>query len=367
MKTEKICPRCGLKYSYIERRKVGNQTYLLAVHYLKMGSRRKIKKCYLGPEDKYIYVSKMHEFSLRGPVDRLRILNYLDAILNILVLEREKLGEKTRREVVGKLMKTVETFGGKGMKEKRIKTANLLLNLFKSRNKMFSIVTQTWNPISGCSHNCVYCYARRLAETRLKHCPRYMRGFIPRLNENEFNRRFKDGEFVFVVDMGDLFSTSIPKDWIFRVLRYVEKFPKTHFLFLTKNPARYSEFIDYFSENCYLGATIETNRDDLYKEYRISRAPPPSSRYRAMVELDWDKKFISIEPILDFNLDIFVKWIREIDPLIVYIGYDNYNNGLPEPKLAKTLKLVEELEEFTLVLRKTIREALGCSHEEGYR
>jgi len=38
----------------------------------------------------------MHEFTLRGPLDKLRILNYLDTILNL--LGREKLDEKTRRE-----------------------------------------------------------------------------------------------------------------------------------------------------------------------------------------------------------------------------------------------------------------------------
>ena len=239
----------------------------------------------------------------------------------------------------------------------KLRTANLLLNLIKPRSRMFSIVTKCWNPVSGCLHNCRYCWARRLAETKLRDKPRYRRGFVPRLNRNEFNVHFRNGDFVFVADMSDLFGDFIPSEWIFRVLRYVEKFPKTHFLFLTKNPARYSEFIDYFSENCYLGATIETNRDDLYVEHRISRAPPPSSRYRAMVELDWDKKFISIEPILDFDLDVFVNWIREIDPLIIYVGYDNYDNRLPEPELAKTLKLIGELEGFTLVLKKTIRSA----------
>jgi len=101
MKTEKICPRCGLKYSYIERRKVGNQTYLLAVHYLKMGSRRKIKKCYLGPEDKYIYVSRLHEFSLRGPVDKKRVLKYLRSLKEIILARKGEFDLNTRREIVG--------------------------------------------------------------------------------------------------------------------------------------------------------------------------------------------------------------------------------------------------------------------------
>ena len=238
----------------------------------------------------------------------------------------------------------------------KIKTANLLLNLIKPKDRMFSVINRTWNPVTGCMHYCVYCWARRLAETRLRGVSRYRRGFVPRFNRWEFRVRFKSGEFVFVSDMGDLFGDFIPSEWIFRVLRYIEKFPRTHFLFLTKNPARYYEFLEYFPSNCFLGATIETNRDDLYREYKISKAPLPSSRYRAMAGLDWDKKFISIEPILDFDIEEFVGWIKEIDPLIVYVGYDNYNNKLPEPSLSKTLELIEKLEEHTLVLRKTIRE-----------
>ena len=54
-----------------------------------------------------VYVSKMHEFTLRGPLDKLRILNYLDTILNL--LGREKLDEKTRRETVERLRRTIKT------------------------------------------------------------------------------------------------------------------------------------------------------------------------------------------------------------------------------------------------------------------
>jgi len=76
-----------------------------------------------------------------------------------------------------------------------------------------------------------------------------------------------------------------------------------------------------------------------------------------MKTLKWDKKFISIEPILDFDLKIFIKWMEEIDPIIIYIGYDNYNNRLPEPKLTKTLKLIENLSPTSFIIKKTIRKA----------
>lgn len=233
-----------------------------------------------------------------------------------------------------------------------------LMNSEKGR-KMFTIVSETWNPVTGCLHDCTYCWARKLALTKLRNSLRYRDGFKPRLNIEEFKKSFKGG-VVFVSDMGDLWGEWVPDDWIRRVLSHIRKFPNTWFLFLTKNPQRYLDFMDEIPANAILGATIETNRDIYFQETykpRISSAPLPSRRYRAMRDLDWSLKFISIEPVLDFDLDIFTKWIEEMNPFMVYVGYDNYNNKLPEPPLNKTLELMKRLEEFTLVLRKTIRPA----------
>ncbi len=76
-----------------------------------------------------------------------------------------------------------------------------------------------------------------------------------------------------------------------------------------------------------------------------------------MIDLQYDRKFISIEPIMDFDLEIFAKWIEEIAPIQVSVGYDNWNNRLPEPSLSKTLQLIERLNEFTQVRERKLREA----------
>ena len=112
MKREKVCPRCGLKYSYIERRRVGDQVYLYAVHYLKVEGKRRVHKCYLGPESSYIYVSRLHEFTLRGPLDKKRVLKYLSSLLDILVLRKDELDQKTRSEIIEKLIWAIESLEG---------------------------------------------------------------------------------------------------------------------------------------------------------------------------------------------------------------------------------------------------------------
>ena len=46
--------------------------------------RKRVRKCYLGPEGSYEYVTRTHEregLVFRGAVDRERILAYLDALI----------------------------------------------------------------------------------------------------------------------------------------------------------------------------------------------------------------------------------------------------------------------------------------------
>jgi len=228
---------------------------------------------------------------------------------------------------------------------------------------MFHLVTRTWNVITGCKHNCIYCWSRRLVETRLKHTTRkYRDGFKPRFHPEELKRRFREGEFIFVADMGDAFGNWVPRDWILRVLDVVRRYPKTTFLFLTKNPARYLEFIDEFRGlgNVILGATIETDLDDLYVGHGISNAPRPTERFRALREVrEHDLRvMVSVEPILDFSLYDFFMKIAGLEPEFVYVGYDNYGNRLPEPSLGKTLELIEALRSYGItVYEKTLRKA----------
>jgi len=55
----KICPRCGLPYSYIEKR----GKYYYAVHYEQRGEKRVKRRCYLGAEN-YVHVSHINEIRL---------------------------------------------------------------------------------------------------------------------------------------------------------------------------------------------------------------------------------------------------------------------------------------------------------------
>ena len=232
-------------------------------------------------------------------------------------------------------------------------------------SRMFPFITETWNPLGGrCPHRCIYCWSRRL-EKRYG-IKKYQGSF--RLIEKELNRKFKPGAFVFVQDMSDLFAVEVPSELIRVILRKIGEFPKTNFLLQTKNPSCYIPFLFSFEipENAVLGTTIETDSCHFYTPspfkcyWQISDAEDPELRLIAMQRIaekhTGHRIFISIEPILDFTKD-FAEQIRMIKPWAVAVGYDNYGNRLPEPSLKKTLHLIQELEKFTIVYRKTLRKA----------
>lgn len=222
-------------------------------------------------------------------------------------------------------------------------------------SRMFPGVT-TWNPVTGCLHGCTYCYARSLIEGRLRNLPKYADGFTPQVHLGELERTFKQGK-VFVSSMGDLFGRWVDSAVITRILKQAARSPRAELLFLTKNPARYTEFRELFRPNMVRGVTLETNRSAGFASI-YSSALPPTIRVAAMPSGNKSlRTFVSIEPIMEFDMAEFVQMIRMLHPTFVYVGYDNHNHHLPEPSLEKTRLLMKELAKFTEVIPKTLREA----------
>jgi hypothetical protein len=66
-----------------------------------------------------------------------------------------------------------------------------------------------------------------------------------------------------------------------------------------------------------------------------------------------EEKYITVEPVMDFDLGKFTEIIKACSPRQVNIGADSGNNRLPEPPKEKILKLVKELCRFTEVKVKS--------------
>jgi len=221
--------------------------------------------------------------------------------------------------------------------------------------RMFSFITETWNPLAGgpCPGECSYCWATGL-KNRYKYS-KYLGAW--RVDEKVVGKTFKPGAFVFVQDMGDLWAPTVPFSIQRKVLTNITENPNSTFLLLTKFPEGYEAYEDGIPDNVVLGITMETNRS----VSKFSKAPPPYDRLISFGNATKDngiRGFISIEPIMDFDREIFLPWLNLVHPWAVAVGYDNYSNGLPEPPLAKTRELIGSLRRRGIaVYEKTLREA----------
>jgi hypothetical protein len=163
--------------------------------------------------------------------------------------------------------------------------------------------------------------------------------------------------------MGDIsFATILQWKLIFHAMR---QYPKTTFLLQSKNPQQFVNFEQRYEYpfNCVLGTTIETNYTYYFNHYStekiVSKAPYPGDRKNAMVELH-HRKYITIEPVLLFDVSILTKWLKDIMPEFVYVGYLNplwkaKKLQLIEPPVEKTMQLIKALAPFTEVRLKTMR------------
>ena len=203
----------------------------------------------------------------------------------------------------------------------------------------------TWNPITGCLHNCPYCYAKRIADRfagkrtedrgeclmntgypelteqlERKINGKQMKvafpfGFYPTFHRYRLNEpaKLKKPAKIFVCSMADLFGEWVPDEWAEKVYMACQKADQHQYLFLTKNPKGYRKI--YRSELDYryymwFGTSI-TNEDDMCNKGNdlFCNTGLESKRHA--------KRFISIEPLLGEISNESLKNIQYLDWVII--------------------------------------------------
>ena len=177
----------------------------------------------------------------------------------------------------------------------------------------------SWNPVTGCRRGCEYCYARNQARRfsgdvrvnvtdpqlhaeegpagKIYTLPRPFKnsrgttiphpaGFEPTFHEYRLGdpARKKKPASIFVCSMADLFGDWVPDDWIMRVFDACCDVPRHRYLFLTKNPARYTRLAK---------AGMLPRRDNFW--YGSTATTPDTLFWWS----DYHNTFVSIEPMLE--------------------------------------------------------------------
>ena len=212
--------------------------------------------------------------------------------------------------------------------------------------------TETWNPFLGCLYDCVYCepsfkkvlrwIARR---TGCEDCRNYRPHYHP--------ERLKPGNIpsartIFVFGQGDItFCDPAYVRKVFKVIRSHNPRTQKDYYFQSKNPACLEQYLGEYPMNSILVTTMETNRDEGYG--LISKAPVPSVRFRDFLGLKYPRKVVTIEPVMDFDVDEFLGWMLKLKDQgslkYVWFGFNSNPDKvrLPEPSEEKAQEFVDLL------------------------
>jgi len=161
--------------------------------------------------------------------------------------------------------------------------------------KSIGWATATWNPATGCTRGCPYCYAREMHH-RFEKVWGY--DFTPQLHPERLRQpyRWRKPRLVFVCSMGELFE--LERGDVIKVLQVCEENPRHRFLILTKRAEELRRY--HYPENVWLGVTVTGAAD----EYRI---------WHLVAGTNAKVKYVSFEPLLSnprLDLDLCgIDWV----------------------------------------------------------
>ncbi len=253
----------------------------------------------------------------------------------------------------------------------------------------------TWNPITGCLKGCEYCYARKLANGRLKErylandnianlivtgrmddieeeamvkmadpfYPRFWPGKLEQIErppapsnmyiqnaamdgmhalQNRHAKRKARG--IFTCDMSDLFGIGIPKSWTRQILEAIRINSVDRFYLLTKQPQELVKWSP-FPPNCWVGASV-------------TNAQEQSDAYVGLGRIQATVKYLSYEPLLS-NVVIEPQFLKDagIDWLI--IGAQTKPTVMPEVSRVREIVEAADLAGVKVFLKDSLRPLLS--------
>lgn len=238
----------------------------------------------------------------------------------------------------------------------------------------------TLNPITGCLERCGYCYARRLANGRLrakylannilashnepdhkKHCadpfyPRFWPGRLKELQKAKswayggertgvIRRRDTTPRGIFVCNMCELFGDWVPANWQREIFNVIRANYQHRFYFLTKQPLNLAKFSP-FPDNCWVGVTV-CDRQMAFFAGRY---------YFNLVKAK--VRFISFEPLLENVMEVFGQRIIQLADWVI-IGSQTKPTVQPRKEWVEAIVEVANEAGTPVFLKDNLKPLLG--------
>lgn len=162
----------------------------------------------------------------------------------------------------------------------------------------------TWNVVTGCtrvSEGCRFCYAERLAATRMAHLPAYagLSEMTPagprwtgvvRFNTERLDLplRWRRPRMIFVNSQSDLFHESLPFEQIAAIFGVMAACPQHVFQVLTKRPERMLEWFGWMREFAMEQRDLVAAPSERQTSLKVAfTAMGETHAARRMLELHW--------------------------------------------------------------------------------
>jgi protein gp37 len=209
----------------------------------------------------------------------------------------------------------------------------------------------TWNPISGCMHNCRWtmpdgttaiCYAELVA-TRVAQA-HYSEGFAHHYWHPERLRepmQVKEPAHIFPDSMADLFGAWVPAEQLQQVMDAICEAEQHTFISLTKNAPRLLQVKD-FPMNIWLGVSSPPDQMLGHSLSRIQQEKMLRRSLGILAQFPHRITWMSFEPLSWDVSDIVAEYADALDWAVIGAASNGAKTYQPEP--AHVTRLLEVLD-----------------------